>query len=129
MSETGKTIALIEALKGNGGGGGGGSNKFIVTLTPTAQDFSGTMDKTVAEIWDAYNFGQDIVFRLMTSETGHYDIIPNLFEHLDGISYGTISASAIIETNTFAEIATDQSESDGTVNNYYCHVYTLTPAS
>lgn len=33
------------------------SNKFIVTLTPTAPDYSGTMDKTVAEINAAHKAG------------------------------------------------------------------------
>lgn len=103
--------------------------KFIVTLTPTSPDYSGTMDKTVAEIWDAHNSGQDIVFRFMAGATDYYDIMPNLFEHLDGISYGSISASAIMATNTFGEIRTEQSESDGTVNNYYAFMYSLTLAS
>ena len=104
-------------------------DKFIVTLTPTSPDYSGTMDKTVAEIWNAHNSGQDIVFRFMMGETEYYDVIPNLFQHVDGVSYGCISASAIIATNTFAEIRTVQSVSDGNVNNYYAHIYTLTPAS
>lgn len=61
---TGETIALIKAF-GNGGGGGGGSNKFIVTLTPTALDYSGTMDKTPKEISAAYEDGMEIVFRVV----------------------------------------------------------------
>lgn len=105
------------------------TNKYLVTLTPTALDYSGTMDKTVAEIWNAHNSGQYIVFRFMMGETEYYDIIPNLFQHVDGVSYGGISASAIIATNTFAEIRTVQSVSDGTVNNYYAHIYALTQAS
>ena len=35
---------------------------FTVTLTPTAQDFSGTMDKTPAEIGAAISAGQRIMF-------------------------------------------------------------------
>ena len=103
--------------------------ELIVTLTPTALDYSGTMDKTVAEIWNAHNSGQDIVFRFMMGEAEYYDVTPNLFQHIDGVSYGGISASAILATNTFAEIRTVQSVSDGTVNNYYAHIYSLTPAS
>ena len=33
---------------------GNAANPFIVTLTPTALDYSGTMDKTVAEIYAAH---------------------------------------------------------------------------
>ena len=40
----------------------GSFDTFTVTLTPTAQDFSGTMDKTPAEIRAAYDAGQNIVF-------------------------------------------------------------------
>lgn len=45
-------------------GGGGGDNRFIVTCTPTAQDYSGTMDKTVVEIFAAWNDGKEIYFYL-----------------------------------------------------------------
>lgn len=37
---------------------------FTVTLTPTAQDFSGTMDKSAGEISTAFNNGKRIVFRI-----------------------------------------------------------------
>ena len=37
------------------------ANPFIVTLTPTETDFSGTMDKTCAEIFAAYQAGKRIV--------------------------------------------------------------------
>lgn len=33
---------------------------FVVTLTPTEADFSGTMDKTPAEITEAFNAGKEI---------------------------------------------------------------------
>lgn len=35
---------------------------FVVTLTPTSLDLSGIMNKTPAEIWDAYKAGQQIIF-------------------------------------------------------------------
>ena len=38
---------------------------FIVTLTPTAQDFSGTMDKTPKEIYDAYMAGRQIRAKML----------------------------------------------------------------
>lgn len=42
--------------------------RFEVVCTPTASDFSGTMNKTMAEILEAYNAGCDIWFALTTSE-------------------------------------------------------------
>ena len=50
------------------------ANPFIVTLTPTAQDFSGTMDKTVAEINAAYEAGRKIVFRIYSSATEYVEV-------------------------------------------------------
>ena len=40
------------------------ANPFIVTLTPTAQDFSGTMDKTPTEIDAAIQAGRRIQFSI-----------------------------------------------------------------
>lgn len=39
---------------------------FIVTLTPTAADYSGMMDKTVVEIYEAYDAGRKVLFRVLT---------------------------------------------------------------
>ena len=44
--------------------------KFIVTLTPTALDYSGTMDKTPEEISAAYEDGMEIVFRVTGVPSG-----------------------------------------------------------
>lgn len=41
--------------------------KFVVTLTPTSLDYSGTMDKTVGEITEAYLSGKRIVFFISAS--------------------------------------------------------------
>ena len=37
-------------------------NRFLVTMTPTALDFSGVLDKTYSEIQAAYEAGKDIWF-------------------------------------------------------------------
>lgn len=50
---------------GGSGGGGGGDNRFVVTLTPTAQDYSGTMDKTPAEVYAAYAAGKRIIAKIL----------------------------------------------------------------
>jgi hypothetical protein len=41
-------------------GGGGSAERFVVTLTPTAEDYSGTMDKTPEQIERAWQDGKDI---------------------------------------------------------------------
>lgn len=38
---------------------------FVITFTPTAQDFSGTMDKTAKEIYDAYMAGRQIRAKIL----------------------------------------------------------------
>ncbi len=48
------------------------ASNFIVTLTPTALDYSGTMDKTPQEITAAYNAGQKIVFDIPTMNATVY---------------------------------------------------------
>lgn len=54
----------VEQFAFGGGSGGGTVEKFIVELTPTSPDYSGTTDKTCQEITDAYNEGKQIIFRL-----------------------------------------------------------------
>lgn len=40
-------------------------NRFVVTLTPTNPDFSGTMDKTPAEVYSAYAAGKRIIAKIL----------------------------------------------------------------
>lgn len=61
--QTGDTITA-EKLNNMEGGISNANNPFIVTLTPTAQDFSGVMDKTPEEIDEAYRAGRRIRFRV-----------------------------------------------------------------
>lgn len=46
-----------------------GGEPFIVLLTPTGVDLSGTMDKTVAEIDAAWNAGREIWFRIYAGDS------------------------------------------------------------
>lgn len=143
MSETGKTIALIEALKGGGSslppvtssdngkvlavkdGAWAASEqgkKFIVTLTPTSPDFSGTMDKTVAEINSAYEAGQEIWFTL-ADYTAPCAVV------VAGTVYPHFFANVFdLRSNTLMMAYTD-SDHDGTDTSYGVAVYSLTPAS
>ena len=100
-------------------------NRFIVTLTPTSADYSGTMDKTVAEINAAYEAGQEIVFRIYGSPTLYYDINATLSSKAasDGVpsfaGYGILTEKFIV-----FETTTDTLES-----KYSTAIYTLTPAT
>ena len=107
-------------------GGGGGSAPFIVNLTPTAEDFSGTMDKTVAEINAAYEAGQKIVFKVMESETS-YMMVDCSAQYFDGHDYPSFNAYIVNYVGiVFAATGT---RDDGTYNEYGTTIYPLTPMS
>lgn len=119
--EAGETIALIKAL------GGGGSDKFIVTLTPTALDYSGTMDKTVAEINAAYEAGQEIVFRMYTGQNSYVEGTVTMVTVYGGTTYPMFEAFATM-TEQFIGLFNEVTQ-DGTSTVYHTEIYSLTPAS
>lgn len=123
---TGETIALIKAF-GNGGGSGGGSNKFIVTLTPTSPDYSGVMDKTVAEINAAYEAGQDIWFKMEASGTGYLMEMAGIGNGDPESTYPSFNAK-FLANDTLLYVVSGYTN-DGTKQTYNTKVYTLTPAS
>lgn len=100
-------------------------DKFIVTLTPTATDFSGTMDKTAAEINAAYEAGQEIVFRIYGSPTLYYDINATLSSKSNSddvpsfVGYGILTGQFIVFETTANTL----------VSTYSTKIYTLTPAT
>lgn len=110
------------------GGGGTYEDKFIVTLTPTAADYSGTMDKTVAEINAAYEAGQDIWFNV----GGGQAYVPlNIVSFSSGYDYPSFECYLVnpgIGTGVIMYAYT-QFTSDGTKQTYYTQIYSLTPAS
>ena len=124
-----ETIALIKALCPNGGGGGGGGEKFIVTLTPTALDYSGTMDKTVAEINAAYEAGMEIVFNVLTSATSHMMIPVANVGYSDAFDYPSFNAYLFDNNTNVMVLAFTATTNDGTKQTYGTAVYSLTPAS
>lgn len=102
---------------------------FIVTLTPTAQDYSGTMDKTVAEIDAAYRMGRKIVFRVIASPMVYMDV--DCTSRLnDGSPFPSFNASFITDSplDAFVYIYTGGSD-DGTKTSYNTIIYPLTPMS
>lgn len=125
-SDTGKVFIFDEDdgwTEMQAGGGGGGGEKFIVTLTPTAQDFSGTMDKTPEEINAAYEAGQEIVFRVYASASVYYDLRTVLLSKATSDANASFGSYGIL-TGRFVLFETDVSDAV-----YSTSIYSLTPAS
>ena len=102
--------------------------KFIVTLTPTALDYSGTMDKTVAEIDAAYKAGRKIVFRVMTSATTYMDVDCTARYFDNGYTYPSFNAYIVGDGGVLIYAFTN-TINDGTKQTYNTEIYTLTPAT
>ena len=103
--------------------------KFIVTLTPTELDYSGTMDKTVAQINEAYEAGQEIVFNVLTSATSHMMIPVANVGYSDAFDYPSFNAY-LFDNNTNVMVLTfTATTNDGTKQTYGTVVYPLTRAS
>ena len=103
--------------------------KFIVTLTPTALDYSGTMDKTVAEIDAAYKAGQQVVFRVFTSALTKLEAVSVTRFVNDDYSYPSYSAYIVDDANNGLIYAYTGPTNDGTKATYGTHIYALTPAT
>ena len=103
-------------------------NAFIVNLTPTALDYSGTMDKTVAEIDAAYQAGKQIVFRVYSSLTEFIDAkLSTVYK--DEATYPSFNAYIIsADLNVLLFVATMTTD-DGTKSTYSAFVFSLTPAT
>ena len=103
--------------------------KFIVTLTPTAEDFSGTMDKTVAEITEAYNAGMQIVWRVIMASNQYIDVnVTAVMTDIDD-DYPSFNAYVIEINNGLLVYAYVPPTDDGTRQTYSTAIYSLTPAS
>ena len=112
-----------------GNGGGGSSNKFIVTLTPTSPDYSGTMDKTIAEINTAYEAGQQIWFKIALPGMGYLMNMAYLGNGYPESTYPSFNATFIEPSiNVMLAVFTSYTE-DGTKQTYFAQAYSLTPAS
>ena len=83
---------------------------LIVNCTPTAQDFSGTMDKTWGEIYAAFQEGKRICFRLFLSLWEYFDCECNqryqsggdanlMFEATTVVSYNGVDMHVTMCTN------------------------------
>ena len=118
--QTGDTVTA-ERLNKMEQGIAAAADPFIVTLTPTAQDYSGTMDKTPEEIDEAYRTGRRIRFRVMgmDAEVDATQYVVNTYppEYYQ-------AAANVIYNGMLVQILT--SRLDQTYNTV---IYSLTPAS
>ena len=104
--------------------------KFIVTITPTALDYSGTMDKTVAEITAAYEAGMEIVFRFMSGPSVFYEIKSTVvYEAGINYKYPSFEGYMVEDTLNALVYAKTGHTDDGTKQTYSTTIYSLTPAS
>ena len=124
--QTGDTITA-EKLNNMESGIENANNPFIVTLTPTAQDFSGTMDKTVAEINAAYEAGQDIWFKVLLSAT-EWTEVPTQAHYDATYSRCSFAAYAIDNGRNILLLAATPI-ADGSLSTYSTTIYPLTPMS
>ena len=134
--ETGDTITA-EKLNNMEDGIENANEPFIVTLTPTAQDFSGVMDKTPREIYNAYMEGRQIrakmlgvypeqytdLWAFMTSAVLRYD--PDSPEY--GSSYVEINFEFVLEYGEAYFLVSAQTSY--ITSAYNTTVFPLTPMS
>lgn len=130
--QTGDTITA-EKLNNMESGIENANNPFIVTLTPTAEDFSGTMDKTVGEINEAYEAGRKIVFRVYSGATEYNDVEVTVVFKDENYAYPSFNAYLIVTSGSagFDGIifAFTSVTNTGTKSTYSTAVYTLTHMS
>lgn len=106
------------------------SNRFVVTLTPTEDDFSGVMDKTCAEITAAYEAGKDIWLDIDATALGYelWRVKATIEAKANGDNYGQVMAFLInlqLTPPSIIFIYTDVNTS-GDSNQYTTHIYPLT---
>lgn len=104
------------------------NSPFIVTLHPAEGSYSGAMDKTVSEIYEAYQDGRKIMFYFEVEGAGSMEI--DVTSRGNGSPAGTYpSFNGLCFTNN-EEIMLIYTgfTNDGTSNSYDAVVYSLTPA-
>lgn len=97
-------------------------DKFTITLTPTALDYSGTMNRTPTEITLAYEAGKEIVFDIPSLH-----VTAHAFEF--ALVGGDVQAGAIVTYRTGSSDLLIEILTDASTSTYATHIYALTPAS
>lgn len=130
--QTGDTITA-EKLNNMERGIENANEPFIVTLTPTAGDFSGTMDKTVGEIYEAWTAGEKIIFKLdisgITSPGDYYYVECAAQYTSNGFDYPSFNAFVVNNDNNMLVFVGTVATNDPHKVSYASQSYTLTPAT
>ena len=107
------------------------SKPFIVTLTPTNQDFSGTMDKTVDEIYAAIQAGKRVKFRVFTGDFEYNEVDVTITYYNTSYAYPSINAYLISDQAPFYGIifAWTGTTNDGTKQTYSTSLFPLSTNS
>ena len=101
------------------------ADPFIVMLTPTAQNYSGVMDKTAGELETAYNANRKIVFRMLTGATTFLEGNCSFFEASD--NYPMTFYAYILYNNDLMMLRTNSNDTSD--NEYAAIHYPLMPAT
>lgn len=104
--------------------GGSADNHFVVTLTPTAQDFSGVMDKPVGEIISAFDAGKNVIARIVSGDL--IVIAPILFERANTSEGGKKAVEGLFIYSQLRLLISFYAYDD-MQNNYSTTIYQLTP--
>lgn len=129
MSYTKKTWAsgdtvTSSALNNMEGGIDAAANPFIVTMTPTSQDYSGITDRSNEEVYDAYVAGRQIVAVLNSGSA--VEILPTYVtvveQNQEARVYGTIILNDMM-------VLAQMQFSGETTASYTTTIYPLTPMS
>ena len=126
--QTGDTVTATK-LNNMETGIGNAANPFIVTLTPTALDYSGTMDCTVADIYAAYQAEKKIVFRVFTGAGDYLEADATMRVAESSYTYPMFIVLILDNTQDVLICAYTLRTDDGTKNTYSTIVYSLTRAS
>lgn len=126
--QTGDTITA-EKLNNMESGIENANNPFVVTLTPTEQDFSGVMDKTVAEINSAFEAGKRVFFSVDLGDNSSYSVECTAVYSTENDDYPSFEGWLLMYAmNMLAYIYTGATNT-GTENTYATHLFMLTPYS
>lgn len=99
---------------------------FIVTCTPTAADYSGTMDHTVAEIYAAHQAGKQIVMRVIVSFDDYLDGLVTDVVYGGGIEFPSFNAFITEDGQNLLIVAKTDFSNDGSKSTYSTKIYSLT---
>lgn len=124
--QKGDTITAAK-LNNMEGGIDDANTPFVVTCTPNSPDYSGIMDKTVAEIDAAYNAGRTVLFRVLMGEDAYAEVNCSVVVRVSEDIYPSYGGYTIDIENNILIYAFTGYTAMGTGETYSTRIYTLTP--